>query len=108
MIGLFLAITFLFSVGGLYALVRSLSAKDPDSQRRNAAVIFQDKGTGHIEDPAGTASDHQALQAVMAGEPRSGETGMTADERTALDQSSRAPALAFLYGGLLWLLVASV
>ena len=105
-IGVLLAITFLFSVGGLYALCRSLSAKDPDSQRRNAAVIFHDR-VGHVEEPAASASEQRALQGVVSTEPSSGESPMTAEERTALDQSSRAPVLAFLYGGLFWLLVAS-
>jgi cytochrome c oxidase cbb3-type subunit 1 len=105
-IGVLLAITFLFSVGGLYALVRSLSAKDPESQRRNAAVIFHDR-VGHVEDAAASASEQRALQQVVSAEPSAGESPMTAEERTALDQSSRAPVLAFLYGGLLWLLVAS-
>ena len=81
-IGVLLAITFLFSVGGLYALCRSLSAKDPESQRRNAAVIFLDR-VGHVEEPAASVSEQRALQGVVSTAPSSGESPMTIEERTA-------------------------
>lgn len=106
-IGVLLAITFVFSTVGLFAFMWSLSSKTPDGQRHNAEVIFQ--GVGQVEDPAGTTTQEHALQVEMTGSDARGRAAdMSAEELAALDRSSRAPFLTFLFGAMAWLLIGSV
>jgi cytochrome c oxidase cbb3-type subunit 1 len=106
-IGVLLAITFLFSTAGLFAFVWSLSSKSPAHQRHDAEVIFGEEGSGHVEEPASTEREQQALQGLLPRPAKHRDTAMSAAELAALDQSSRTPFLTFLYGGLLWLLIGS-
>ena len=106
-IGILLAITFVFSTAGLFAFVWSLSSKTSQGQQRNSEVIFQDVGL--VEEPAGTNSDEQALQAQMSGgDAEDHATAMSAEELATLDQSSRTPFLVFLGAAMVWLLIGSV
>jgi cytochrome c oxidase cbb3-type subunit 1 len=106
-IGVLLAVTFVFSVAGLFVFVWSLSSKTSAGQRHDAEVIFQD--VGQVEEPAGTSSQEQALQTEMTGARKDAhEASMSAEELAALDRSSRLPFLTFLYGAMAWLLIGSV
>ena len=99
-IGVLLAITFAFSVAGLFVFVWTLSAKSSAEQRHDAEIIFQD--VGKVEEPAGTTSQEAALQAQMTHSgPRA--SPMSAAELAALDRSSRGPFLIFIYGAMGWL-----
>ena len=106
-IGILLAITFVFSTAGLFAFVWSLSSKTPAGQRQNAEVIFQDVGL--VEEPAGTTTQERALQMEMTGaEAQDRAAAMSAEELAALDRSSRAPFLTFMFGAMAWLLIGSI
>ena len=104
-IGVLLAITFAFSVAGLFVFVWTLSAKSSAEQRHDAEIIFQD--VGKVEEPAGTTSQEAALQAQMTHSgPRA--SPMSAAELAALDRSSRGPFLIFIYGAMGWLVIGSI
>ena len=106
-IGILLAITFVFSTAGLFAFVWSLSSKTPAGQRQNAEVIFQDVGL--VEEPAGTTTQERALQVEMTGaEAQDRAAAMSAEELAALDRSSRAPFLTFMFGAMAWLIIGSI
>ena len=104
-IGVLLAVTFVFSVAGLFVFVWTLSSKTPAEQQHDAEVIFQD--VGQVEEPAGTASQEAALQAQMT-HSDAHASPMSAAELAALDRSSRVPFLAFLYGAMGWLVIGSI
>jgi cytochrome c oxidase cbb3-type subunit I len=116
-LGALLALSFLISVLGLVVFIWAQSKGLLKAGPHAAEVIFAPNEVGTIEDPSGSATSRLALQATRdASRALPASAGGDArfmdpaelEARRVADQSSRAPAFAFISSAVLWLVLGSI
>lgn len=112
-VGLLLVFAFLFSIGGLFLLIWSISTGQFSMGPKAAEVIFDEDEVGHPEEPAATRRQSEDLLHALTASERYPSPSAKEDDkepmlRAALDDAARKPVLALLLSSVVWLLLGSV